>query len=120
MPTPDIGTWAFHEDALGTRFLKGDRASPDDVRAILRRLGATAYKTFARYDDVGLDERARGALMRHADSKQPAGEADLKLQLSRDELAAIVGDESAMRLDALFRQFGAEGYEVRVRPLPSL
>ena len=110
-----IGDWGLHEDAVGTRFLRGDAASPDDARAILRALGVKAHKTFQSYGDVGVDARARGALMRHADSLHRAGEADFKLQLSRDQLAALVGEAAAGRLDNVFRGFGGGDYTVWVR-----
>jgi hypothetical protein len=61
--------------------------------------------------------------MRRADSQQPPGLADFKLQLSRGELAAVAGEEGALRLDAVFRGFGGEAYTVWVRrctnPQPS-
>jgi len=58
--------------------------------------------------------------MRHADSQQllGAGLADCKLNLSHAELAALVGEEAAGRLDGLFRGFsgGGEGeYTVKIR-----
>jgi ubiquitin C len=113
--TGNIGDWGLHTDAVGTRFLRGDAASPDDARAILRALGVKAHKAFQSYGDVGVDARARGALMRHADSLHPAGEADFKLQLSRDQLAALVGEAAAGRLDKVFRGFGGGDYTVWVR-----
>ncbi|KAJ1467630.1 hypothetical protein T484DRAFT_1986037 [Baffinella frigidus] len=51
----DIGEWGEHADAVGTRFLKGDAASPDDARAILRGLGVKAHRMFESCSDAGLD-----------------------------------------------------------------
>jgi len=59
----DIGEWGAHSDAVGTRFLKGDAASPHDARAILRALGITSHRMFESSSDAGLRARARGALM---------------------------------------------------------
>ncbi|KAJ1478580.1 hypothetical protein T484DRAFT_2929878 [Baffinella frigidus] len=56
--------------------------------------------------------------MQHADSRQKAaGEADFKLPLSHAELGALVGEEAARRLDALFRRFGGKerAYTVKIR-----
>ena len=111
----DIGEWGEHADAVGTRFLRGARASPGDARAILRGLGVASYRMFESSSDAGVDARARGALMLLADSQQPPGLADFKLKLSRDELAARVGEEGAQRLEALFRAFGGEAYTLWLR-----
>jgi ubiquitin C len=94
----DIGEWGAHSDAVGTRFLKGDAASLHDARAILRALGVASHRMFESSSDAGLDARARAALMQLADSKQPAGLADFKLQLSRGELAARVGEKGVRNL----------------------
>mmetsp|Transcript_41292 Transcript_41292/g.97382 ORF Transcript_41292/g.97382 Transcript_41292/m.97382 type:complete len:394 (+) Transcript_41292:219-1400(+) len=112
----DIGEWGEHADAVGTRFLKGDAASPDDARAILRGLGVKAHRMFESCSDAGLDARARGALMQLADKQhKSAGEADFKMKLSRDELAARVGGEGVRGLEALFRAFGGGAYTVWLR-----
>jgi large subunit ribosomal protein L40e len=53
----DIGHWGAHSDAVGTQFLKGDAASPDDSRAIMRALGVTAHTMFESCSDAGLDPK---------------------------------------------------------------
>ena len=123
----DIGEWGEHEQAppsppprtsnsqtpnqaVGTRFLKGSEASPDDVGTILRGLGVAKFRMFETCSDAGLDAPARLALMRHADSQQPAAEADFKLGLSRVELVSLVGEKAALSLELTFRRFGGDAY----------
>ena len=96
--------------AVGTRFLKGSEASPDDVGTILRGLGVAKFRMFETCSDAGLDAPARLALMRHADSQQPAAEADFKLGLSRVELVSLVGEKAALSLELTFRRFGGDAY----------
>ena len=120
LPQVNIGHWGEHEHLVGTRFLKGARASQEDVRAILRGVGVKEYRAFESHGEVGVDARARAALMQHADSQHPAGEADYKLNLSHGELAALVGEEGARRLDALFREFGGGGYTIVVRRVEAM
>ena len=111
----DIGEWGAHSDAAGTRFLQGDAASPQDARAILRALGVTSHRMFESSRDAGLDARARAVLVQLADSKHPAGLADFKLQLSRGQLAASVGEKGVRGLETLFRVFGGDVYTVWLR-----
>lgn len=67
--------------------------SREDARGIMRALGATTFSMVQTYSDVGVDARARTAIIKYADvmrTKQPSplGEvgADLKLQLTHAQL----------------------------------
>ena len=113
----NIGHWGTHEHLVGTRLLNGARASREDVRAILRGVGAISHRAFESHSDAGLDARAREALMRHADSQHRAGAgpADFKLNLAHGELAALAGEAAAGRLDSLFRGYGGKDYTIVVR-----
>ncbi|KAJ1485582.1 hypothetical protein T484DRAFT_2418631 [Baffinella frigidus] len=83
----------------------------------MRGVGAISHRALESYSDAGLDARARGALMRHADThhRAGAGQADFKLNLSHAELATCVGEEAARRLDGLFRGYGGKDYTIVVR-----
>ena len=52
-----IGHWGKWEDLVGTRFLKGDTASQEDVRAIMRGVGVKEYRAFESHSDAGSDPK---------------------------------------------------------------
>ena len=115
----DIGTWGDHVDAPGTALLVAGRATAAESRALMKTLGATTDAFESHADAKLLDATACAALVAYADARQ-TGESDLKLDLTREDLAACVGAAALDRLLAFVPFDNASIKLRRVEPAEKL
>lgn len=118
----DIGTWGTHSNAVGTALLNGEVGTLEQEQAVHRSFANMIQQRKAKHQDSfgfrtfpgaqALSEEQCEALMRYSDARHKEGIQDLKLELSVQELAELVGENT---VEALCLMFGHEVSEVKIR-----